>query len=239
MFTHQLPWDSKASEFHNELMIYRTSIINSKQVVAQMGPEKWNQRRGDNNHLNETREGRAPTINFRERNNGHRHHNSVDITQRQCKSNHGGHLHPLGRDELQKTWRRRRNRTASGTASRTAAGAAALFRAGLPPRSHGRDTNPTGGLTRSRPNADEPYPATLGGNRDAQSPALDGKRMDGGGEGKGQGEGSGGEEGGGRGSAGRCREAHAVGGDGYSDATTAKWMSQSWVKGDGLIKEVI
>lgn len=51
--------------------------------------------------------------------------------------------------------------------------------------------------------------------------------MDGGGEVKGQVEGSGGEEGGGRGSAGRCREAHAVGGDGYSDATTAKWMSQS------------
>lgn len=41
-------------------------------------------------------------------------------------------------------------------------------------------------------------------------------------KGRGEGGGEGGEEGGGRGSAGRCREAHAVGGDGDCDATTAK-----------------
>lgn len=156
-------------------MIYHTNIAISIRLKLKWGKKSESTEEETNNHLNDPREGPAPTIRFRERNNGHRHHNSVDITQRQRQSNHGRHLHPLRRDELQKPTRRRRNRPA--------AGAAAIRRPGL----HGRDTTPTGGRPRPRPNADEPSPAPLAGNRDARRPALAGKRRDGGGEGKGWG----------------------------------------------------
>lgn len=102
-------------------MIYPSNITISSRPQLKLGKKNETKEEEISNHLNNHREEPAPTIHFRER-NSRRHHNLVDISQRQRKGSHGGHLH-----KLQKTRRCRRR---------------ALRRRGLPSRRHCMPSQP-------------------------------------------------------------------------------------------------